>query len=207
MTAEVLFVTTVVSSSCAYLDFNLVFDSLIGCELHALRKLSLHSNNFNSSIPDVLSQGTLLRTVYLLYNSFIGNLPTYVFNLMNLLILNVADNYLSDKIATVIQPSFRSIYLSSNDFSDEIQPNFSTGSQLQLINFSYNCFSSEVSTSIGYFQYLQYLWLDLNKLYRTLPLIIKNCSSLIHVSIEDNMLKGLLPGSIVVISNLQVLAL
>ncbi|PPD74789.1 hypothetical protein GOBAR_DD28281 [Gossypium barbadense] len=115
--------------------------------------------------------------------SKLGNLPAYVFNLMNLLILNVAHNYLSGKIAAIIQLFLWSIDLSSNDFSSEIQSNFSTDSQLQLINFLYNHFSSEVPTSIGYFQYLQYLWLDLNQLYENLPSTIANCSSLIHLSV------------------------
>ncbi|KAE8666421.1 Alpha/beta-Hydrolases superfamily protein isoform 1 [Hibiscus syriacus] len=143
--------------------------------LRELRKLSLHSNNFNVSIPDALSQCALLRAVYLHNNSFSDNLPPSIFNLTNLQVLNIAHNYLSGKIAAGIQYSLRYLDLSSNDFSMQLPSNFPAQSQLQLINFSYNRFSGEIPAkdnllkgllpgSIGAASNLQVLALSRNRL-------------------------------------------
>ncbi|KAJ6731017.1 LRR RECEPTOR-LIKE KINASE [Salix viminalis] len=140
-------------------------------------------------------------------NSLSGNLPSTIVNLTNLQFLNVAHNFLSGKTSGYLSDSLRYLDISSNSFSGEIPGNFSSKSQIQLINLSYNKFSGEVPASIGQLQELEYLWLDSNQLYGTLPSAIANCSSLVHLSIEDNSLKGLVPASIGLIPKLEVLSL
>ncbi|CAN0906456.1 Probable LRR receptor-like serine/threonine-protein kinase At4g36180 [Linum grandiflorum] len=176
-------------------------------ELRHLRKLSLHSNSFNSSIPRSLSHCSLLRAVYLQYNSLSGELFPSILNLTNLQVFNVSTNFLSGPIPSGFSTSLRFLDLSSNSFSGELPSNFSTDSQLQLLNLSFNNFSGEVPPSIGLLQGLQYLLLDSNRLYGTLPSAISNCSSLIQLSVEDNALRGLIPATIGSIPYLQVLSL
>ncbi|KAI3464879.1 hypothetical protein Pfo_021542 [Paulownia fortunei] len=176
--------------------------------LRQLRRLSLHSNNLNGSIPRALSECSLLRAVYLQYNSLAGEIsPAFFSNLTNLQVLNLAHNLISGEISRDISASMRILDLSSNSFSGEIPGNFSAAHQLQLINFSFNRFSGEIPGTIGALQQLAYLWLDGNRLYGTIPSAISNCSSLIHVSAGDNMLSGVVPATMGSLKNLQVISL
>ncbi|XP_027356985.1 probable LRR receptor-like serine/threonine-protein kinase At4g36180 [Abrus precatorius] len=175
--------------------------------LFQLRKLSLHSNNFNASIPSSLSQCLLLRVVYLHNNTFSGELPPALLNLTNLQILNVARNLLFGNVPGHLSTSLRFLDLSSNAFSGEIPANFSSDSQLRFVNLSYNSFTGVIPASIGTLQHLQYLWLDSNRLHGTLPSALANCSSLVHLTAEDNALSGLIPASVGTMPKLQVLSL
>ncbi|QCE16665.1 LRR receptor-like serine/threonine-protein kinase FLS2 [Vigna unguiculata] len=172
-----------------------------------LRKLSLHSNNLNSSIPPSLSQCLFLRALYLHNNRLSGHLPRQLLNLTNLQILNLAHNLFTGKIPDQLSISLRFLDLSDNAFSGDIPANFSSKSQLQLLNLSYNRLSGGIPGSLGKLQNLEYLWLDSNNIYGTFPSAIANCSSLVHLSAEDNVLTGLLPLTLVTIPKLQVLSL
>ncbi|KAJ1401340.1 Serine-threonine/tyrosine-protein kinase, catalytic domain [Sesbania bispinosa] len=175
--------------------------------LSQLRKLSLHSNNFNSSIPSSLSHCLFLRAVYLHNNKLSGNLPPPLLNLTNLQILNLAHNLLSGTIPGNLSTSLRFLDLSSNAFSGDIPANFTSKSQLQLINLSYNGFTGGIPVTIGALQRLEYLWLDSNNLHGTLPSALANCSSLVHLSAEDNAIGGLIPATMGTMPKLQVLSL
>ncbi|KAL6316467.1 hypothetical protein AAG906_018170 [Vitis piasezkii] len=185
-------------------------------------KLNLHDplgalDGWNSSTPSAPcdwrgilcynGRCSLLRAVYLHYNSFSGGLPPALTNLTNLQVLNVAHNFLSGGIPGNLPRNLRYLDLSSNAFSGNIPANFSVASSLQLINLSFNQFSGGVPASIGELQQLQYLWLDSNQLYGTIPSAISNCSSLLHLSAEDNALKGLIPATLGAIPKLRVLSL
>ncbi|GFP95179.1 probable LRR receptor-like serine/threonine-protein kinase at4g36180 [Phtheirospermum japonicum] len=176
--------------------------------LRQLRRLSLHSNNLNGSIPRALADCSLLRAVYLQYNSLAGEIsPAFLSNLTNLQVLNLAHNLISGEISGEIPASMRVLDLSSNSFSGRIPSNFTAAHQLQLINLSFNRFSGEMPAAIGALQQLQYLWLDGNELYGTIPSAISNCSSLIHVSAGDNMLSGVVPATMGSLESLQVISL
>ncbi|KAL5144422.1 putative LRR receptor-like serine/threonine-protein kinase [Glycine soja] len=173
-----------------------------------LRKLSLHSNNLNSSIPLSLTRCVFLRAVYLHNNKLSGHLPPPLLNLTNLQILNLAGNLLTGKVPGHLSASLRFLDLSDNAFSGDIPANFSSkSSQLQLINLSYNSFTGGIPASIGTLQFLQYLWLDSNHIHGTLPSALANCSSLVHLTAEDNALTGLLPPTLGTMPKLHVLSL
>ncbi|XP_057435021.1 probable LRR receptor-like serine/threonine-protein kinase At4g36180 [Lotus japonicus] len=172
-----------------------------------LRKLSLHSNNFNSTIPSSLSRCLFLRALYLHNNKFSGTVPPSLLNLTNLQILNLAHNLLSGTVPSHLSASLRFLDLSSNSFSGDIPANFSSKSQLQLINLSYNTFTGEIPVTIGALQRLEYLWLDSNHLHGTLPSALANCTSLVHLSAVDNSIGGLVPSTIGTMPQLQVLSL
>ena len=88
--------------------------------LPQLRKLNLHSNNFNGSIPSSLSQCLFLRVIYLHNNSFTGKLPNALLNNANLQALNVAHNFLSGNVPSHVSSSIRFLDLSSNSFSGKV---------------------------------------------------------------------------------------
>ncbi|RVW50371.1 putative LRR receptor-like serine/threonine-protein kinase [Vitis vinifera] len=171
------------------------------------RAFSVTMAEFGNFAYLVSNSCSLLRAVYLHYNSFSGGLPPALTNLTNLQVLNVAHNFLSGGIPGNLPRNLRYLDLSSNAFSGNIPANFSVASSLQLINLSFNQFSGGVPASIGELQQLQYLWLDSNQLYGTIPSAISNCSSLLHLSAEDNALKGLIPATLGAIPKLRVLSL
>ncbi|KAK1391658.1 putative LRR receptor-like serine/threonine-protein kinase [Heracleum sosnowskyi] len=175
--------------------------------LRQLRRLSLHNNAFNSSIPLSLSTLSLLRAVYLQNNEFSGEIPPEISNITNLEVLNLANNQLSGRISGDLPVQLRYLDLTSNRLSGDIPYNFTAFHNLQLINLSFNQFSGEIPASIGYLTQLQYLYLDSNKLYGTIPSAISNCSMLVHFSAGDNLLRGLVPASIGALSKLQVVSL
>ncbi|XP_020237303.1 probable LRR receptor-like serine/threonine-protein kinase At4g36180 [Cajanus cajan] len=148
-----------------------------------LRKLSLHSNNLNASIPSSLAQCLFLRALYLHNNNLSGHLPPPLLNLTNLQILSVARNLLSGKLPGHLSASLR------------------------FLDLSYNAFTGGIPPSLGTLQNLQYLWLDSNRIHGTLPSALANCSSLLHLTAEDNALTGVLPPTLGTMPNLQVLSL
>ncbi|WOG91974.1 hypothetical protein DCAR_0311230 [Daucus carota subsp. sativus] len=176
-------------------------------KLRQLRRLSLHHNAFNSSIPLSLSTLSLLRAVYLQNNELSGELPPEISNLTNLEVLDLANNQLSGRISGNLPVQLRYLDLSANRFSGHIPNNFTASHNVQLINFSINRLSGEIPASVGYLTQLQYLYLDSNKLYGTIPSAISNCSLLVHFSAGDNLLRGLVPASIGALLKLQVVSL
>ncbi|KAL3639103.1 hypothetical protein CASFOL_017010 [Castilleja foliolosa] len=177
-------------------------------DLSQLQRLSLHSNYLNGSVPRALAACSLLRVVYLQYNSLAGEIsPEFLSNLTNLQVLNLAHNLISGEISSEIPASLRVLDLSSNSFSGRIPENFTAAHQLQLINLSFNRLSGYLPAAIGALQQLQYLWLDGNWLYGTIPSAISNCSSLIHVSAGDNLLSGVVPATMGSLASLQVISL
>jgi hypothetical protein len=58
---------------------------------------------------------------------------------------------------------------------------------LQVLYVAHNLLSRKVPDNA---HELQYLWLDSNLLYSTLPSALANCSSLVHLSEEDYALRG-----------------
>ncbi|CAN1176585.1 Probable LRR receptor-like serine/threonine-protein kinase At4g36180 [Linum perenne] len=154
-------------------------------ELRQLRKLSLHSNNFNGSIPHSLSQCSLLRAVYLQHNSLSGDLPPSLLNLSNLQVFTVASNFLSGRIPSGFSVSLRFLDLSSNSLSGELPSNFSSDSQLQLLNLSFNNFSGEVPLSV-----------EDNALRGLIPATIGSIPNLQVLSLSRNELSGSIPSSI-----------
>ena len=125
--------------------------------LSQLRKLSLHSNNFNGSIPSSLSQCLLLRAVTFTTTHSPARYPRHFLNLTNLQVLNVAHNFLFGGIPGDLSKSLRFLDFSSNAFTGDMPGNFSSKSQLQLINLSYNRFSGEIPVTIGVLEKLEYL--------------------------------------------------
>ncbi|KAH1261327.1 putative LRR receptor-like serine/threonine-protein kinase [Glycine max] len=112
-------------------------------KLRMLRKISLCSNSFNETIPSLFSKCSLLRSVLLRDDLFSGNLPPKITNLTSLQILKVAQNHISDNIPSKLPINLKSLGLSSNAFSSEIPSFIVSISHVQLINLSYNQFSSE----------------------------------------------------------------
>ncbi|CAN1158396.1 Probable LRR receptor-like serine/threonine-protein kinase At4g36180 [Linum perenne] len=154
-------------------------------ELRQLPKLSLHSNNFNGSIPHSLSQCSLLRAVYLQHNSLSGDLPLSLLNLSNLQVFTVASNFLSGRIPSGFSVSLRFLDLSSNSLSGELSSNFSSDSQLQLLNLSFNNFSGEVLLSV-----------EDNALRGLIPATIGSIPNLQVLSLSRNELSSSISSSI-----------
>ncbi|KAL5061505.1 hypothetical protein RYX36_023242 [Vicia faba] len=107
-------------------------------ELSMLKKISLHSNFFNGSIPSSLMECKLLRFFFLQDNAFSGNVPPEIGNLTGLQIFNVAQNHISRTIPRELPLSLKYLDLSSNIFSVEIPETVANLPHLQLINLSYN---------------------------------------------------------------------
>ncbi|GAY57781.1 hypothetical protein CUMW_182040, partial [Citrus unshiu] len=154
--------------------------------------------SFNGTIPATLAQCTLLRAVFLQYNSLSGNLPQISVTSLILKYSTLQQTVSREKLQTI---SREILNLSSNGFSGPIPTSISNLSQLQLINFSFNKFSRVR------FRRPSYLWLDFNLLEGTLPSAIANCSSLVHLSAQGNALGGVIPPAIGALPKLQVVSL
>ncbi|KAK9939228.1 hypothetical protein M0R45_015932 [Rubus argutus] len=152
--------------------------------LRDLRRLNLHSNNFNGSIPPSLPMRSATRRILA----------------RQLALRRPPAGHFQPHQPPNPQPRSQ-LPLRHNLRRHSGQPS------LQLVNFSFNQFTGGVPPTIGHLQMLEYLWLDSNRLTGTLPSAISNCSSLVHFSADDNALRGLIPATIGAIPKLQVVSL
>ncbi|KAI9077446.1 hypothetical protein K1719_040595 [Acacia pycnantha] len=74
-----------------------------GCEIPSslfsistLRIVSLSKNNLNGSLPISINNGTKLEELYLQHNSFIGEIPSFIWNMPSLRIFEFGMNHFKE---------------------------------------------------------------------------------------------------------------
>ncbi|XP_062219595.1 probable LRR receptor-like serine/threonine-protein kinase At3g47570 isoform X2 [Phragmites australis] len=142
--------------------------------------LGLGNNSLSGEIAQTINMSRL-QTLDLVFNKLSKGLPS-----------NIGDAL----------PSLLSLTLGGNTFVGQIPASLGNASGLQLIDLSKNSFTGLIPASLGNLSSLTKLNLDTNKLeaedrqsWEFLH-ALRNCGSLIELSIYDNRLQGDIPDSV-----------
>ncbi|CAJ1948430.1 unnamed protein product [Sphenostylis stenocarpa] len=166
--------------------------------LHNLVYIDLRDNSFTGSIPSSLFTLPLLQEIQLSHNQF-SHLDEFINVSSSVLkLLDLSSNNLSGSFPTFIfQLNTLSIFrISSNKFNGSVQLNkLSMLKNLTELDLSYNNLSvnlnvTDVDTS--FFPRTRTLKLASCNL-KTFPRFLRNMSTLIHLDLSDNQIRGMVP--------------
>ncbi|XP_022962130.1 receptor protein-tyrosine kinase CEPR1-like [Cucurbita moschata] len=179
---------------------------ITNCSL--IQELDMSSLYLNGTIPD-LSQMKQLRVLDLSYNSFTGDFPMSVFDLVNLEILNFNENYnlnlwkLPEKISGL--KKLKSMVLTTCMLDGEIPRSIGNMTSLIDLELSGNFLKGEIPKEISFLKNLQQLELYYNELTGNIPEELGNLTELVDVDMSVNLLTGEIPESICKLPKLKVL--
>lgn len=166
----------------------------------------LISNQFKGPLP----MWTNLRRLYLWGNSFSGQIPENISEIMpKLRDLDLSENCLTGGIppSIVNMRYLNTLVLSFNQLSGQLPKNWNQLRRLQVLDVSNNNLSGTIPGSIGFLHSVQLLSFSSNKFSGKIPLSMKNCTELWNLDLSDNRLSGSIPAWIGNITSLLILHL
>ncbi|XP_030514841.2 receptor-like protein 6 [Rhodamnia argentea] len=153
--------------------------------LTMLRELDLSSISMSSPFPHVLANLSSLKSLKLESCGLHGEFPVSIFQLPNLEVLDVGDNY---------------------NLSGFI-PELLWGSRLKSLSLSGTNFSGEIPVSIGNLVLLNEISISECGFSGSLPGSLGNLSELAHLDISANKFQGQIPDSFANLTRLSTLSL
>ncbi|XP_054823871.1 probable LRR receptor-like serine/threonine-protein kinase At3g47570 [Prosopis cineraria] len=192
------------SNSAEDLEF---LKSLINCS--KLKAIELSSSNFGGHLPNFIGNlSTHLKGLYLSDNQISGEIPEALGNLVNLWVIDMDNNHLTNTIPTTFGKlqKMQALYLVGNRLSGEITPFIGNLSQLFDLDLSGNMLEGPIPPSIRNCQKLQKLDLSRNKFSNTMPVEIFDLPSLsILLNLSHNSFSGKLPKEVGKLKNIDEL--
>ncbi|XVE86935.1 hypothetical protein DITRI_Ditri18aG0075100 [Diplodiscus trichospermus] len=179
------------------------------CRIRTLRTLSLADNFFNGSLSSqALSPCSHLREINLSDNLFVGELPNFEFE--NLEVLQLSNNNFSGDIPLSygrIQ-SLKVLSLGGNLLNGKIPAFLGNLTELTHFEVGYNPFkASPLPSDIGNLSKLEVLWLTNSNLVGEIPVSIGNLVSLKNLDLSCNFLSGKIPASLSTLKNVEQIEL
>ncbi|KAL4618741.1 hypothetical protein ACB092_06G033000 [Castanea dentata] len=186
--------------------------------LKDLNVIDLSYNKFEGSIPVSFGNLTKVTNIMLQHNNFTGYIPSSLSHLKDLNLVDLSYNKFEGSIPVSLGNLTKviGITLQYNNFTGHIPSSLSNLKDLTFINFSHNNFGgfggkipfltnltklsavdlsyNQLTSQIGEFQpnnSLQYLRLENNRLYGSLPRSISNLVNLKELNIASNDLSGI----------------
>ncbi|KAG1342013.1 LRR receptor-like serine/threonine-protein kinase EFR [Cocos nucifera] len=204
-------------------ELNLANNSLTGFippsigNLSSLETLQLYVNHLHGSIPEEISQLTNLQYLRVSVNDLTGTIPGRLYNMSSLIRFSVASNDLQGRLPPdigITLPNLQRLLLDLNQFYGPIPATLANASELSFIAMSGNNFSGRVPSELGRLAGLRYINLQDNQLeaknargWEFIDSLV-NCSQLEILALDQNILGGMLPSSVVNLSShLQVLVM
>ncbi|KAE8689629.1 leucine-rich repeat receptor-like protein kinase IMK2 [Hibiscus syriacus] len=180
-------------------------------QLQALRKLSLHDDVIQGSIPRALGVLPDLRGVQLFKNRLSGSIPATLGSCPSLQTLDLSNNSLTGVVPESLANSTKlyRLNLSFNLISGSVPVSFARSSSLIFLDLQPNNLSGPIPDSWGPQNHSRLRNLDLsyNAINGSLPVSLFNLSSLVVLNLESNGLEDQIPESIQGLHNLSVLVL
>ncbi|XP_010268651.1 PREDICTED: LRR receptor-like serine/threonine-protein kinase HSL2 [Nelumbo nucifera] len=181
------------------------------CRIPTLQNLSLADNFFNGSLTSAsISSCSHLHHLNLSLNLFVGNLPDFTPDFVNLRSLDLSFNNFSGHIP----PSFGrfpnlTIFCLQENLLNGIIPAFLTNlTQLTRLELAYNPFApGPLPLHIGNLTMLENLWLPKCNLVGEIPDSLGNLVSLRNLDLSDNYLSHRIPESIGGLKSVQQIEL
>ncbi|CAO2833174.1 unnamed protein product [Amaranthus hypochondriacus] len=189
-------------------DLNFI-QTFLNCS--KLKFIVLRNNNFGGSLPDFRGNfSTKMYALSLDYNEIVGSIPTGLFNMINLQVIQMRSNHLTGQLSPQIGKlsKLETIDVRFNNLSGRIPDSIGNLSYLSILIFSNNRFEGVIPSSLGQCKYLLYMYLYNNNLSGPLsPLLFAPSSMIIELSLGINNLRGIIPTEIGQLQNLNKLGL
>ncbi|KAF3971730.1 hypothetical protein CMV_004701 [Castanea mollissima] len=181
-------------------------------QFQALRKLSLHDNVIEGSIPSSLGLLPNLRGVQLFNNKLSGSIPPSLGSCPLLQTLDISNNLLTGTIPDSLANSTKlyRLNLSLNSFSGSIPVSLTRSPSLMYLALQHNNLSGSIPNSWGgalkknNFQ-LRSLAVDHNFFSGSIPASLGTLSELEEISLSNNQIIGSIPAEIGSLSRLRTL--
>ncbi|XP_047945555.1 receptor kinase-like protein Xa21 [Salvia hispanica] len=167
-----------------YLGYNLLQGPILKvvCYLYNLNLINIGQNQFSGSIPKCLGNISSLRHIYMYSsNMFNSSIPSSLWDLQDLLNLN----------------------LSSNSLSGFLPQKMSNLGAAISIDLSMNQLSGSIPSTIGKLQNLANLYLANNRLEGSIPVSMGSMISLVRLNLSHNNLSGSIPKSLEALQHLN----
>lgn len=147
-------------------------------------------------LPYVIGKLSMLRVLSLPFNEFSGELPSEMWGLKNIEVLDLEGNLITGNLSGGFD-SFRKLRvlnLSFNRIGGEIPKSLSKCGDLQVVNLARNKLEGQIPEYFGDFMKLKVLRLSFNLLRGSVSdELLKNCGSLEYMDIAGNYLNGSIP--------------
>ncbi|XP_060668123.1 receptor-like protein 6 [Ziziphus jujuba] len=160
--------------------------------LKSLNVLNLGS--FSGTVPSSLWNLSELVELDLSVNYFKGRLPSTLGNLPNLTSLDLSDNEFGGELPSSIKnlPQLKSLTLRRNNFSGQISTSFRNLTQLTYFDLSYNFFHGNFPNPVAFPYLIEEIYLGHNKL-TSIPSCNLNLPFLYLLDLSNNLLTGVIP--------------
>ncbi|XP_023765089.1 receptor-like protein 46 [Lactuca sativa] len=175
--------------------------------LTELVHLDMKLNNFQGSIPSQLFELESLRILDLSNNILRVVLSHEVGKLRNLERLYLNENFLSGNIPEEIGnlTKLRELYLGKNQFSGGIPSSVVYMKELESLDLSDNSFSMQIPSGMGMLPNMARLDLSKNQFTGPIPSSMQNLSKLETLRLQHNKLTGVIPTWLFNITTLRYL--
>ncbi|CAH9136083.1 unnamed protein product [Cuscuta epithymum] len=140
-------------------------------------------------------------------NSFSGNLPPGIFNLIHLRTLDISRNNFSGQFPAGISSleNLENLDAFSNIFSGNLPSEVSKLKSLKMLNFAGSYFNGSIPSEYGFLGNLEFIHLAANSLTGKLPPELGKLKALTHMEIGYNAYEGNIPWQFGNLSELQYL--
>ncbi|KAK9226192.1 hypothetical protein WN943_011239 [Citrus x changshan-huyou] len=154
-------------------------------KLTNLKRLNLTDVNISSAVPPTLANLSCLISLSLNESFLHGEIPTEIFQLPNLRLLELAYN---------------------SNLTGHL-PEFQKSNSLELLNVAFSGFSGKIPNSIENLKSLSHLYLPSCYFSGKIPPSLGNLTKLAHLFLWGNRFSGELPTSIGNLASLEILAI
>ncbi|KAG5592366.1 hypothetical protein H5410_042880 [Solanum commersonii] len=148
-----------------------------------------------------------LESLDLSENDLLGSVPSSIFNVSSLKVINLIYNALSGTLPNDICHNLRrleGLQIARNQLSGQLPSNLDKCKELTYLSLSYNQFTGNLPRDMWNLTKLQHLFLGWNNITGHIPSEIDNLSAIRRLSLRRNNLVGSLPPSIGNLSNLEM---
>ncbi|WJX49776.1 hypothetical protein P8452_36170 [Trifolium repens] len=180
-----------------------------GCIGFDLQELDLTNNNFNDQLPTWLWQLENLVILTLHSSFFHGPIPNNFGKLSNLNYLTLANNHLNETIPNSLGKlgNLTMLDISNNNLIGGLPCSIATLVNLKYLLLNNNNLTGNLPNCIGQLVNLRTLIISSNNFYGVIPSSIEQLVSLENLDVSINSLNGTIPQNLGKLSNLYTLYL
>ncbi|KAM1332921.1 hypothetical protein EV1_008987 [Malus domestica] len=162
-----------------------------------LINLSLHTNVFNGTIPDSISECLRLEVFEVQNNLFSGDFPVGLWSLPKIKLLRAENNRFSGEIPDSVSMAVQleQVQIDNNNFTSKIPHGLGLVKSLYRFSASLNGLYGELPTNFCDSPVMSIMNLSHNSLSGQIP-EVKKCRKLVSLSLADNSLSGNIPQSL-----------